>query len=121
MKRVFSSMLMVIFASSFLIFSIANRDYVTLNFWPSLYVYDAPIFSVVIVSIIFGFLWGALVTWASAGKARLNARMMRQKLNRRERELQLLLAQSKQNQHPTKFEEKLDSQTKSSAVALKNK
>ena len=113
MKRVFSWALMVILASSFLIFSIANREYITLKFWPSLYVYDAPIFSVVIVSIIFGFLWGSLVTWLSAGKKRRSARMMRQQLKEREDELQFLRTQLKQNHNQSKIGETFDSQTSS--------
>lgn len=68
------------------LFTIANVQVVDVRFWPLLDV-SAPLFLVVLVGMLAGFVIGALVAWAGGGKRRRAARDTARRLAALEREL----------------------------------
>ncbi len=88
MTRVLSWIVMVPFAIAVVVFSAVNTGLVTLDLWPLPIQLDLPIFTLVLAVFVVGFLWGGLVAWLSAGKARMNARRATSKAEQAERELQ---------------------------------
>ena len=55
--------------------AIANRGIVAVDLWPFPFVVEAPIFALVLLSGLAGFLVGAFVAWVSGGKARRRVRL----------------------------------------------
>ena len=72
------------------IFAIANRGGVTLDLWPLEMSYSLPLFALVLIAILVGFVCGAAVMWFSAGKARNKAREFYYRASNLERELTYL-------------------------------
>jgi len=69
------------------VFAIANREAVVLDLWPLALTIKAPLFLLVLGSIVFGLLAGAAVAWVSAGATRRRAREARRRVADLEREL----------------------------------
>ena len=46
-----------------IIFSLSNRKIVSIDFWPIPKVYEVPLFSVIIASVILGVIFGSLISW----------------------------------------------------------
>lgn len=64
------------------VFAVSNRAIVTLTLFPLPAALDAPLYLVVIVAVILGFIVGALVAWLGAGKHRREARHLRRRIDR---------------------------------------
>lgn len=90
MKRILSWIVMVPFALVVIVFSAVNRDLVTLNLWPLPNEITVPVFTLVLAVFIFGFLWGGVVAWTSAGGQRRRARNAVWRAESAERELRSL-------------------------------
>ena len=88
--RLLTWIVMLPLAIVIIAFSVANRQTMTLDLWPLPATADVPVFMVVLVGLLVGFLWGGLVAWVSGGKARRNARLNGQRARKAERELSLL-------------------------------
>ena len=69
------------------VFAVSNRDFVTLNLWPFELTYSMPLFALVLICLVVGFLLGALIMWLSAGKTRGRAREAYYKASSLERDL----------------------------------
>ena len=85
--RYFRWALTAVVALLLMIFAVANRGGITLNFWPLPVVLQAPIYLVVLIALLAGFLIGALVVWILAGRARRAARQRAHRIDELEREL----------------------------------
>ena len=70
-----------------IVFAVSNRAMVTLTLFPLPAALDAPLYLVVIAAIALGFLVGALVAWLGAGKHRRDARLLRQRIERLQRDV----------------------------------
>lgn len=70
-----------------IVFAVSNRAMVTLTLFPLPAALDAPLYLVVIAAVALGFLAGALVAWLSAGKHRRDARLLRQRIERLQRDV----------------------------------
>lgn len=90
MKRFLSYLVMVPFALVVIVFSAVNRELVTLDLWPFPHEISVPIFSLVLGVFIFGFLWGGIVAWISAGDSRRRARNAQWRADKAERDLRQL-------------------------------
>ena len=88
MRRALKYIIIAPFALVFLIFAFANRHFVTVAFDPfdsgdiPAFSISAPLFAVLIGSVMFGVLVGGLATWATQGKYRKAARQSRAELER---------------------------------------
>jgi uncharacterized integral membrane protein len=68
------------------IFSIANRESVTLDLWPFELSLQLPLFVILLACIAFGLVVGGMATWLSAAPARRNARQARRRVAELERD-----------------------------------
>jgi uncharacterized integral membrane protein len=84
--KVLSWLISVPFAVIVILFAISNFETVTLNVWPVPFAVDAPLYLVVLVSVLFGVLWGGVAAWISGGKARARMRMAEMKAEQTARE-----------------------------------
>jgi uncharacterized integral membrane protein len=62
------------------VFAIANRTPITVNFWPLPWFAELPLYLVVLGSLLAGFLIGAVIAWLSAGRRRQEARVAAERL-----------------------------------------
>jgi putative membrane protein len=69
------------------IFAVANRGAVTLTVWPLPLVVDAPLYLVVLVTLLVGFFLGELVAWMNGHRWRREARRSAKRVEELEREL----------------------------------
>lgn len=71
-----------------IIFSVNNRADVALDLWPlDTVTAPLPVFSVVLASLLAGFLIGGVIAWLSAGETRKRARQMTRRAEAAERAL----------------------------------
>jgi uncharacterized integral membrane protein len=71
-----------------IIFSVNNRADVVLDLWPlDMITAPLPVFSVVLVSVLVGFLMGGIIAWLSGGESRRRARRMTRRAEAAERAL----------------------------------
>lgn len=47
------------------VFSLSNRKIVSIDFWPIPKVYEVPLFSVILASLILGVIFGSLISWVA--------------------------------------------------------
>ena len=90
LKRIFSWLIMLMVGSIVIVFSISNRSMVTLDFWPLPVFQDTPIYIPVLTSGIFGFSFGAIIAWFSAGVSRRRARKANRRVSGLEKDLTIL-------------------------------
>ncbi len=69
------------------VFSIANRGWVTVDFWPFEVSTSLPLFVLILGTFVVGFLVGAAIMWLSSGRTRDKARANYYKASHLEREL----------------------------------
>ena len=62
------------------VFAIANRTPITVNFWPLPWVAQLSLYLVILGSLLAGFLVGAAIAWLSAGRRRQEARRTAERL-----------------------------------------
>ena len=75
------------------VFSIANSHEIAIDLWPFEASLALPLFVLVLVSLLVGFLVGACVMWITAGKTRSRARAAAHKASDLEREVASLKRQ----------------------------
>ena len=88
--RIFSWIVMVPVALFVIVFSVANRAEVGVDFWPFEYVAPLPLFAVALVAAFAGFVAGAFVAWISGHGARRRGRAAARRAAAAEREIQHL-------------------------------
>jgi len=69
------------------VFAVSNRAEVALAFFPLPAEIEAPLYLVVIVAVVLGFIVGACVAWLGAGKHRREARRLRGRIDRLQRDV----------------------------------
>jgi uncharacterized integral membrane protein len=69
------------------VFAVANREGVTLMFWPFGVEFSAPLYLVVLLALLAGFLIGLLVAWIWSWGARRAARARARRIEILERDL----------------------------------
>ncbi|MGH6980375.1 MAG: lipopolysaccharide assembly protein LapA domain-containing protein [Stellaceae bacterium] len=69
------------------VFAVSNRAVVALTFFPLPAELQAPLYLVVIAAVILGFIFGACVAWLGAGKHRREARHLRRRIDRLQRDV----------------------------------
>jgi uncharacterized integral membrane protein len=69
------------------VFAVSNREAVTVAFWPLPAQLDAPLYLVVLLAMLAGFLIGEFVAWINGGRARRLARERARRIEALEREL----------------------------------
>jgi uncharacterized integral membrane protein len=84
---------MVPLALFVVVFSVTNRDSVALDLWPTPFAVQAPVFVVVLLSALAGFVVGALALWVSGGNDRRRARRMARRARDVEQQLAILREQ----------------------------
>ncbi len=67
-----------------LVFVLSNREPVQLDFWPLEMTMTAPLYLMLLLSVLFGFLLGGAAMWVTAGRSRKRARQAAAKLREAE-------------------------------------
>jgi uncharacterized integral membrane protein len=80
----------------FVIFAVANRDVVSLSFWPLPIELRAPVWTVVLLTLLAGFFIGEFVAWINGRRWRRQARDKARRIEALERELAANKAQAKE-------------------------
>jgi len=75
------------------VFAVANRQDIDINLWPMEETVSYPLFLLVLGTLVFGFVLGALIMWLSEGRLRDRARRLRFEKEDLERELGYLQRQ----------------------------
>ncbi len=70
-----------------IVFAVANRGTVALNFWPLPVAVEAPLYLIALVALLLGFLVGELVAWINGRHWRRKARALERKIAGLESEL----------------------------------
>jgi lipopolysaccharide assembly protein A len=70
-----------------IIFAVSNRDAATVTLWPLPLAIDAPLYLIVLLSLLVGFLAGELVAWFNGRRWRREARFRARRIEALEREL----------------------------------
>jgi uncharacterized integral membrane protein len=78
------------------VFAISNRETVELSFWPLPAILSAPLYLIILLLMLLGFLIGELVAWINGRHWRREARRQRDRADRLERELAAIQAGSPQ-------------------------
>lgn len=84
--RLLTWIIMVPVALAVISFAVNNREAVAVDLWPAPYALDVPVFAIVLVSVVFGMLIGAIVAWFGGGKSRGRARANARRAASAERE-----------------------------------
>ncbi len=74
MVKLLSWIILAPLALFIIVFSVSNRAPVTLELWPLPFAMEPPLFAVVLVGAVLGFLFGAAAAWISGASARSGAR-----------------------------------------------
>lgn len=82
------------FVAILLWLSFANRDAVSLVWSPLHEKTDIALAVVILIAVIAGFVWGALITWINYGTLRRAARINNRELTKLEKELNSVKAQN---------------------------
>ncbi len=90
MKRILTWLAMIVVGVVVVVFSISNRNLVTLDFWPLPVLQDAPVYVPVLIAGIIGFLCGGAIAWFSAGGTRSKARKASRRASSLEKDLTVL-------------------------------
>ena len=69
------------------VFAVANRDPISLTFWPLPVALTAPTYLIVLLTLLAGFLLGELVAWINGHRWRREARARSRRIESLEREL----------------------------------
>ncbi len=74
MKFLFSWLFAIPFALCIILFAVSNREIVTISLFPLPFLWDMPLFVLVLGAMIFGFLWGGVAVWVADNKLRKRVR-----------------------------------------------
>lgn len=69
------------------LFAVSNREGVTVTLWPLPVRLEAPLYLVVLLALLVGFLIGELIAWINAGRTRRLARERARRIDALQREL----------------------------------
>jgi lipopolysaccharide assembly protein A len=83
------------------LFAASNAGTVSLAFWPLPFIANAPLYLVVLVSLVFGIVIGALAVWIKGGRRRRQLRESRRQNAALARELAATQAQLARESPPT--------------------
>ena len=78
------------------IFAVSNRGTVVVTFWPLPATLEAPLYLVLLLALLAGFLLGELVAWINAGRTRRALRERNRRIEALERERAAAQAQPPQ-------------------------
>ena len=81
---------MFIIGTMVVLFSISNRETVTLDFWPLPFFHQTSIYLPILVSGCLGFLFGCIIAWFAAGSTRSKARQANRRASGLEKDLATL-------------------------------
>jgi uncharacterized integral membrane protein len=84
--KLFHWLVTVPIAVILIVFAVANRDPITLTFWPLPVALTAPTYIVVLLTLLVGFLLGELVAWINGRNWRREARHNADRIRDLERE-----------------------------------
>ena len=101
--RFVSWIIMVPVAVAVVTFSLNNRERVPVDIWPVPFTVDAPIFAIVLISILTGMVIGAVLAWLSGGRTRRRARTQTRRAETAERQAATLrdqLSQAEPGEEP---------------------
>lgn len=90
MWRLLSWIIMVPVALAVISFAVNNRAAVGVDLWPAPFTVEAPLFAVVLASLVGGVMLGGLIAWLSGGRARHRARANARRAAAAEQELSVL-------------------------------
>jgi uncharacterized integral membrane protein len=82
------------------VFAVSNREAVTVAFWPLPAKLDAPLYLVVLLAMLAGFLIGEFVAWINGARARRLARERARRIEALEHELAATQANLAPPPHP---------------------
>ena len=102
MNKLVSMIVSIPLAGMIIVFSLVNRDPVTLDFWPLTLTASIPVFAIILISLMIGVLWGGLAAWLAAGRVRKRAREMSYRVSAAEIEIRQLEEQNSRLQHDLK-------------------
>ena len=71
----------------FIPFAVSNRDSVAIGFWPLPFLVDLPLYLLVLLLLLAGFIIGAVATWVAGRHIRRELRRRRRRVEALEREL----------------------------------
>lgn len=80
------------------VFAVANRGPVEISFWPLPYTLTPPLFAILILAVLAGFLFGAVTTWWSGRHVRKRARERAIEIEGLQRDVDALKARVKEAQ-----------------------
>ena len=81
---------MIVVGVVVVVFSVSNRNLVTLDFWPLPFLPDVPIYIPVLIAGFMGFVFGGTIAWFSAGGTRSKARKATRRASSLEKDLTIL-------------------------------
>jgi uncharacterized integral membrane protein len=88
--RFFSLLAMVLVGAFAVLFAASNRETVDLTLWPLPFSLPAPVYAVALASIAVGVVWGGLIGWFAAVRARRRARLETRRADSLEADMALL-------------------------------
>lgn len=88
--RFFSLLAMVLVGALAILFAASNRMVVDLTIWPLPFSVEAPVYAIALTSVAFGVLWGGLIGWFAAFRARRRARQETRRADNLEDDLRVL-------------------------------
>ena len=96
MKNIFGFLInwgiLIPIAAIVISFALSNRQLVSIDLWPLNMSLEQPLYLIVLLSVLAGFLIGLIIMWISAGRARMKARREAFRAKSLERELSDLKA-----------------------------
>lgn len=101
-KRLIGWLVFVPLCAILIVFALANRHFVAVNFdpltqdVPLIPALNLPLFAVIFASLLVGVLLGGMATWASQGKHRREKRALKKETGQLKKELDVIKAKPKQ-------------------------
>jgi len=87
--KILSFIVLAPLALVIIVFSLNNRGSVVVDLWPAQLTYEVPVFSLMLVSLVVGVVWGGLASWISGGAHRKRAREATRRAEQAERDRQV--------------------------------
>jgi uncharacterized integral membrane protein len=97
--RILSRAIFLSVAAVVVLFSVSNRETVSVAFWPLPFVADVPLYLLCLLSLLIGGLIGAGIAWTAGRRYRRGLRSLRRRIAALEREL--TATQSRLEDHPS--------------------
>jgi len=93
MARLLYWTILPLFTLLLAVFAVSNREAVAIGLWPLVHVVEAPLYLVVLATLLLGFLVGELAAWAGGRRWRREVRRRGRRIEALERELSATQAQ----------------------------